>query len=91
VIVPNELALELHDLELVVVHFRYDLRLPLFVERSELFAEIDRLVVHAASPNDGVIMPIATTAVESTFGDFGRSTACPVRVIPDKRHLGLAG
>jgi hypothetical protein len=47
VIVPNEVALELHDLELVVVHFRYDLRLPLLVEQSELFAEVDRLVVHA--------------------------------------------
>src|SRR5260370_458945 len=35
VIVPNEVALELHDLELVFVHFSDDLRLPLFVEQSK--------------------------------------------------------
>jgi hypothetical protein len=32
VIVPNEIALQFDDLELVVVHFGYDLRLPLLVE-----------------------------------------------------------
>src|SRR5262249_36705901 len=34
--VPNEVALQLHDLELVVVHLRDDLRLPLFAEQAEL-------------------------------------------------------
>ena len=32
VIVPNEISLLPHDLELIVVHFGNDLRLPLLVE-----------------------------------------------------------
>ena len=31
-VVPNEVALQLHDLELVVVHFGDDLRRPLLVK-----------------------------------------------------------
>src|SRR5262249_34570832 len=49
VIMPNEVALQPHELELVVVHFGYDLRLPLLVEYPELLAKIDRLVGHVAS------------------------------------------
>src|SRR5260221_6417262 len=47
-IVPHEIALELHDLELVVVHLGDDLRAPLLVEERKLLLEIDRLEVHAA-------------------------------------------
>ena len=32
VVVPDEVALQLHDLELIVVHLRDDLRLPLLLE-----------------------------------------------------------
>jgi hypothetical protein len=46
VIVPDEVALQLDDLELIVVHLSNDLRLPLLVEQSELFCEVDRLVTH---------------------------------------------
>jgi len=59
VIVPDEIALELHDLELIVVHFGDDLRLPLLVEQFQLRAEIDRLVVHLAAPaNDRAIITV---------------------------------
>src|ERR1051326_3627275 len=51
VIMPDEVALQLHDFELVVVHFGDDLRLPLLVEQRELLAQVDRLVAHAASPS----------------------------------------
>jgi len=30
--VPNEIALQPHDLKLIIVHFGYDLRPPLIVE-----------------------------------------------------------
>src|SRR5262249_9713346 len=49
VIVPNEVALQPHELELVVVHFGDDLRLPLLVKQPELLAEIDRFVGHVPS------------------------------------------
>jgi len=49
-IMPDEIALQPRDLELVVVHLGYDLRLPLLDEQSELLAEIDRLVPHVAAP-----------------------------------------
>jgi hypothetical protein len=48
VIVPDEVALKLDDLELVVVHFGYDLRLPQLVEQFELSAEVDRFIAHLA-------------------------------------------
>src|ERR1043166_7767370 len=51
VIMPDEVALQLHDFELVVVHFGDDLRLPLLVEQGELLAQVDRLVGHGASPS----------------------------------------
>src|SRR5262245_66131844 len=40
VIVPNEVALQPHELELVVVHFGYDFRLPLLAKATELVAVI---------------------------------------------------
>jgi len=40
---PDEVALQLHDLELIVVHLGDDLGLPLLVEQRELLAEVDRL------------------------------------------------
>src|SRR5262245_42553855 len=36
VVVPDEVALQLDDLELIVVHLGDDLRLPLLVEQPEL-------------------------------------------------------
>jgi hypothetical protein len=51
VIVPDEVAFKLHDLELIVVHLGNDLRLPLLVEQSELSCEIDRLVAHPGYPS----------------------------------------
>src|SRR6516162_8382168 len=53
VIVPDEVTLKLHELELVVVHLGDDLRLPMLVEQIELAGEIDRLIRHAALPLDG--------------------------------------
>ena len=38
---PNEVSFELHNLELVIVHFGNDLRRPLLIEKSEFFFEID--------------------------------------------------
>src|SRR5690242_21108740 len=50
VVVPNEIAFDLHDLELVVVHFGYHFRRPVLVEQAELLREIYRVVFHAGSP-----------------------------------------
>jgi hypothetical protein len=47
VIVPNEVALQLHDFELVVVHLGYQLR-PDLHTRGE---EIKRLFVMAITPH----------------------------------------
>ena len=41
VIVPEEIALQFDDLELIVVHFRDDLRLPLLAEQRELLLKVD--------------------------------------------------
>src|SRR6267142_3139696 len=46
VLVPDELALDLHDLEMVVVHLGDDLRRPLLRELGELLGEIDRGLSH---------------------------------------------
>src|SRR5262249_13636979 len=51
VIMPDEVALQPDDLELVVVHFGDDLWLPLFVEQLELIAEIDGIVSHWIAPH----------------------------------------
>jgi hypothetical protein len=51
VVMPNEVSLQLHDLELVVVHFGDDLWLPLLVEQPELLAEVDRFVAHMTPPS----------------------------------------
>src|SRR6266550_1277829 len=63
VIVPNEVALQLHDLELVVVHFGDDLRLPLLAEQRELFAEVDRLVPHVVAPSIGCVIILLSMIV----------------------------
>src|SRR5262245_35214525 len=71
VIVPDEIALELHDLELIVVHFSDDLRLPLLVEQPEFLLEVDRSVVHCAS-----VTPLRSGLCLSA--DSGRTTRrCP--------------
>src|ERR1700722_3479818 len=68
VIVPDEGALELHDLELVIVHFGDDLRLPLLVEKSQLLAEVDRLVAHLAAPTmDGASISFPMAAVQQVL------------------------
>src|SRR6185436_17517552 len=46
VVVPDEVAFQLDDLELVVVHLRHHLRRPLLREKRELMLEIDRLMGH---------------------------------------------
>jgi hypothetical protein len=50
-VVPNEVTLQLYDLELVIIHFGDDLWLPLLVEQPELLAEVDRFVAHVAPPS----------------------------------------
>jgi len=50
VIVPDEVAVQLDQLELVIVHFSDDLRLPLLGEQPQLLPKIDRLVTHSVSP-----------------------------------------
>jgi hypothetical protein len=50
-VVPNEVTLQLHDLELIVVHFGDDLWLPLLLEQPELLAEVDRFVAHVTPPS----------------------------------------
>jgi hypothetical protein len=46
--VPNELTLQLHDLELIVVHFGDDPGLPLLGEQPEFLPKVDRAVIHYA-------------------------------------------
>src|SRR5262249_56285467 len=65
VMMPNEVTLQLDDLELVVVHFGYDLRLPFFVEQAELLGEIDRFIGHVASPP--VAAPLYHCQLKSTL------------------------
>jgi len=48
VVVPDEVAGEPHELELVVVHLGDDLRRPLFLEQPELVREIDRAILMGA-------------------------------------------
>jgi hypothetical protein len=50
-VVPNEVTLQLHDLELIVVHFGDDLWLPLLLEELKLLAEVDRFVAHVTPPS----------------------------------------
>jgi hypothetical protein len=50
-IVPNEVTLQLHDLELIVIHLGDDLWLPLLVEQPEPLAEADRFVAHVTPPS----------------------------------------
>src|SRR5262249_19110858 len=50
VVMPDEIAPELDDLELVVVHLRDDLGLPLFAKQCEFLREVDGSVAHAPSP-----------------------------------------
>ncbi len=42
-LVPNELALELHQLDLLAVQFAHDLRAPIVTEERQLIAEVDFL------------------------------------------------
>src|SRR5664279_4391742 len=49
VIMPNEIALQPDDLELVVVHFRHDLRCPLLAKETELLLKTDWRAWHLLS------------------------------------------
>jgi len=50
VIVPDEITLQLHDLELVVVHLGDHPGLPVIAEQAEFLSEVDRLIGHAMPP-----------------------------------------
>src|SRR5271165_5688143 len=45
-VVPNEVTLHFHDLELIIIHFGDDLRSPVLLEQSEFLLEIDCLIAH---------------------------------------------
>ena len=47
-VVPNKITLQLHDLELVLIHFSDDLRQPPLVEQPQLLLEVDRFVLHVS-------------------------------------------
>src|ERR1700722_91620 len=79
VIMPNEIALQLHELELIVIHFRDNLRLPLLVEQSELPREINRLMVHAAkSRGYRVSVSSSTLKASSSCGEIATLSFSPV-------------
>src|SRR6476660_3031977 len=46
VFVPEELALQLHDLELIVVHLSDNFWLPLLIKQGEFLREADRSIAH---------------------------------------------
>src|SRR6185312_14862586 len=50
VVVPDEIAFEPHQLELVVVHLGDDFGRPLLPEEPEFFREIDRAISHGLLP-----------------------------------------
>jgi hypothetical protein len=52
VVVPNEVALQLHDFKLIVIHFGYHLGSPVLRKQFEFFPEIDNLKAHAMPPED---------------------------------------
>jgi len=53
VVVPDEVALQFDDFELVIVHLGNDFRLPLLIEQGEFLAHVDRLVAHGTPPSNG--------------------------------------
>src|SRR5271169_4359039 len=56
VIMPYEVALEIHELELIIVHFRNDSRRPMLGEQSEFLGKIDRFIAHARLPSSTAIV-----------------------------------
>jgi hypothetical protein len=80
VIVPDEVALQLHDLELVVVHLGDDLGLPLLLEQCELPAEVDRLVAHAAPPS--MVRQIISRSMPAWDWQAHWPTKRPLRKMP---------
>src|ERR1700693_3458977 len=69
VIVPDEVALQLDDLEVIVVHFGDDLWLPLLVEQRELLAQVDRLVAHRVAPSSIASLTEAPAKNDSSSDD----------------------
>jgi hypothetical protein len=49
VIMPDEVALQLHDFELVVVHLGDHFWLPLLIELAKLLRKVNRSVFHLTS------------------------------------------
>jgi hypothetical protein len=49
VIMPDEVSLQLHNLELVIVHLSDHFWLPLLVEQAKFLQEADRSVFHPTS------------------------------------------
>src|SRR5690348_14817720 len=45
-VVPDEVTVDPHDLELVVIHLRDDLGLPLVGEQLEFLLQVDRSIAH---------------------------------------------
>src|SRR5260370_41841089 len=43
---PDEISLQFHNLELVIVHLRNDFRLPLLLEQLEFLTEVDGSIAH---------------------------------------------
>src|SRR6266851_2778848 len=51
VVMPDEIALQPDDLELIIVHLGDDPRRPALGEQGEFLRQIDRLIVHLDSPS----------------------------------------
>ena len=51
VVMPDELALQLGELDFLSIEFADELRRPLFVELGELRFEVDFLVFHVLTPD----------------------------------------
>jgi hypothetical protein len=75
--VPNELALDLYHLDLVVVHRRHDARREALLEERKLPREIDRFV-HETSR-----LAAPTQRIKGVRGFHGRKT---IPCSPDRRR-----
>src|SRR5262249_32662723 len=87
-VVPDEVAAEPDDLELVVIHFGNDLRLPLLAKQGEFLGEIDCLVGHGTSPNGGT-----PSAAHHNISNARRMSTMPTTSRIQRRPLAtvLAG
>ena len=76
---PDEISLQFHNFELVVVHLRNDLRLPLLLEQPEFLTEVDGLIAHCiALPREIGFVAAYHLLQPLTKGPWcGRNAACP--------------